>query len=79
MILLPPNSAASLQEAESILLDFYKNDERLVKIQRHEKKLDLTIDGWICHIYLNRQPYVLEESREIWQKHLLAIAQIKLK
>jgi hypothetical protein len=64
-ILLPPNSAASLEQAEVRLLNFYKNNERSVKTQRYEKKLDLIIDGWICHIYLNRQPHVLAESKEM--------------
>lgn len=65
LVLLPPTSSASIEEAEDKLRTFYRNNECDVIIQRCETVIDVIIGGWTCSVHLSSEPYVLVESQEM--------------
>lgn len=65
VVLLPPTSSASIEEAEDKLRIFYRNDGCDVIIQRRETAIEVIIGEWTCCIYLSSESHVLEESQEM--------------
>lgn len=66
-ILLPAGSDVSIEavyrELENSFFD--DDDERDVSFETAEDRLTMTIDDWNLYVYLDSEPYVAEQSREL--------------
>lgn len=65
LILLAPDTDATIEGLKSNLDSFYANDERTVKIDLNGNDLTVNIDGYNLYVHYSNESHVIEESEEI--------------
>jgi len=65
LILIGENSDASLKKLRTELDDFYKNDERPVKLLLSETTFTLCVYDWKLYVKYNNEPHVVKESMKL--------------
>ncbi|TND04098.1 MAG: hypothetical protein FD123_3869 [Bacteroidetes bacterium] len=65
LILIAPDSDATLEKLKIKLEDFYKNDERKVQITLSDRTITLNIDGYNLYVGYSDAEHVQAESQEI--------------
>ncbi len=65
LILLSVNSEVSLDDAKELLSNYFAQDEREISIETNNNKIKVSIDNWLCSIYLNTESHIVKESQEL--------------
>lgn len=64
-ILLPPDSEATIEAVRRALEKLFADDERDIRFDTAENRVTVMIDDWNLYVFLNSEPYVAEQSRDL--------------
>ncbi len=65
LILIAPNSEATMEGLKQKLEAFYANDERTVVVSLNSGRITVNIDGYELYVDYSNAPHVVIESQEL--------------